>query len=90
MFLARASGQDRPGLVPIEVQQTSFGLRATGGNDTLEVTVCGDAVIHVTAKPAAAAAPAKQPWMLDARVLHWRSLHVHAELQSCNLEDREA
>jgi alpha-D-xyloside xylohydrolase len=36
------------------------------GSETLDITVCGDSVIHVLAKPDAAAQSGQQPWMLDA------------------------
>ena len=59
-------GQKLPGLQPVQVQQTSTGLKATIGPEVLEVTVCSDAVIHVVAKPSPSEMPAPpRPWMLE-------------------------
>lgn len=64
--VAQMPGQKLPGLQPVEVQQTETGLRASIGTETLEVTVCSGAVIHVVAKPGPSdAPPPSRPWMLD-------------------------
>jgi len=64
---AQMPGQKAPGPPPTEAQKTSYGLRATSGKEVLEVTVCGESVIHVVAKPGESdATPAPRPWMLDA------------------------
>ena len=48
-----------------EAAQTSGGFTAHNDRETLEVTVCSDAVIHVTAQPVGAPPAAEaQPWML--------------------------
>jgi alpha-D-xyloside xylohydrolase len=48
--------------------QSAAGFAAANEREALEVTVCGDSLIHVTAQPpASAGAPSKpevQPWML--------------------------
>ena len=59
-------GQDRPELASVAVQQSERGFHATVGSEGVEVTVCGESVIHVLAKPDVAAKPGPQPWMLDA------------------------
>ena len=63
---AQMPGQKLPGLDSITVRQTQQGLRATIGQETLDITVCDGSVIHVLAKPNATAQPGPQPWMLDA------------------------
>jgi alpha-D-xyloside xylohydrolase len=66
--LAQMPGQTAPGLGPITAEQTQQGIRATVGNEVVEITVCADSVIHVVARPDAAAVPARsRPWMLDAQ-----------------------
>ena len=62
---AQMPGQALPGLAPVRAQQTSPGVHATIGNETLEITVCGDAVMHVVARPGPTEMPAARPWMLD-------------------------
>jgi len=55
---------------PMQTIQSSTGFTAHNDRETLEVTVCGDAVIHVTSRPVGASAgaesqpPEAQPWML--------------------------
>ena len=45
--------------------QSTGGFVAANERETLEVTVCGDSVIHVTARAAGASSkPEVQPWML--------------------------
>jgi alpha-D-xyloside xylohydrolase len=57
-------GQKMPGLVPIQVQQTAKGIRATAGKEVLEATVCSDLVIHVVAMPEPLDHQPARPWML--------------------------
>ena len=64
--MAQMPGQERPGLAPVAAQQSEHGFHATVGSEVLDVTVCGGSVIHVLAKPDAAAQPGQRPWMLDA------------------------
>jgi alpha-D-xyloside xylohydrolase len=64
--MAQMPGQERPGLASVAAQQSEHGFHATVGSEALDVTVCGDSVIHVVAKPDAAAQAAQRPWMLDA------------------------
>jgi alpha-D-xyloside xylohydrolase len=46
--------------------QSTGGFVASNERETLEVTVCRDSLIHVTARPAGAPnKPEVQPWMLD-------------------------
>jgi alpha-D-xyloside xylohydrolase len=63
--MSQMPGQERPGLAPVAAQQSEHGLHATIGSEVLDVTVCGDSVIHVLAKPDAAAQSGPKPWMLD-------------------------
>ena len=61
-------GQSIPEQPPIGVQQVAHGMHATVGSEVVEITVCGDSVIHVVAKPnASIPANAQQPWMLDTQ-----------------------
>ena len=64
--MAQMPGQERPGLAPVTVQKSERGFHATIGSESLDVTVCGDSVIHVLGKPATALPTGPQPWMLDA------------------------
>jgi alpha-D-xyloside xylohydrolase len=65
-----ATGQTITGEVPhptaMLAVQSPTGLTARNDREALEVTVCGDSVVHVVARPvqAPASTPA-QPWMLD-------------------------
>jgi alpha-D-xyloside xylohydrolase len=46
--------------------QSAGGLSAHNDFEVLGVTICGDSVVHVTARPVSPSAPAPaQPWMLD-------------------------
>ena len=61
-------GQKAPLPAQATVIQTSTGLRATSADEVLDVTVCGDSVIHVVARPVSAEAhPSPRPWILDAQ-----------------------
>lgn len=67
--LAQTGPQSDAGVEPhpsaMHVVQSSGGFVATNDRETLEVTVCDDSLIHVTARPVGAASPAEvQPWML--------------------------
>lgn len=54
-----------PHPAPMQVSQSSTGLTAHNDREQLEITVCGDSVIHVTARPVdAPAVSVPQPWML--------------------------
>ena len=64
--MAQMPGQKLPGLEPTTVQQSSQGMRATVGAETIDITVCDGSVIHVLARPNATASAGPQPWMLDA------------------------
>ena len=64
---AQMPGQKLPGLPQITVEQTEHGLRAHVGQEVVEVTVCGDAVIHVVASPEGPAPEHAKPWMLEAK-----------------------
>jgi alpha-D-xyloside xylohydrolase len=60
---------DIPPLPQITVTESKNGFAAKIGNESLEVTVCSDSVIHVVASPVGAtAASPEQPWMLAASV----------------------
>ncbi|MGB6742046.1 MAG: TIM-barrel domain-containing protein, partial [Terracidiphilus sp.] len=67
----RATGQLVTGEVPhpsaMQAVKTSTGFTATNDTEALEVTVCGDSLIHVVARPVSAPASHEaQPWMLVA------------------------
>ena len=64
--LGQMPGQEMPGLPPIAAHQSEHGISATVGEETVDITVCADAVIHVLAKVNAAAKVGERPWMLDA------------------------
>jgi len=64
--MGQMPGQDRPGLPPTAVERSEHGMRATVGSEVIDITVCGDSVIHVLAKPDASAQTDPKPWMLDA------------------------
>jgi alpha-D-xyloside xylohydrolase len=64
---AQMPGQKLPGLAAISVEQTEHGLRAQVGQETLDVTVCGDSVIHVVAWPEGPAQEHPKPWMLEEK-----------------------
>ena len=64
--LSQMPGQQMPGLPPIAAQQSEHGIRATVGAEVVDITVCGDSVIHVLAKVDVAAKVGERPWMLDA------------------------
>jgi alpha-D-xyloside xylohydrolase len=49
----------------MQVAQAPTGFTARNDRETLEVAVCGDALLHVASRPAGAPAAAEsQPWML--------------------------
>jgi alpha-D-xyloside xylohydrolase len=51
----------------MQMEQTVTGIVAHNDREVLEVTVCGDSLVHVVARPVAAvASKASQPWMLSA------------------------
>jgi len=64
---AQMPGQEALGPPPAQIEQKSYGLRATAGREVLEVTVCTDSVIHVVATPEPPASASLRPWMLDAQ-----------------------
>src|ERR1700687_3178042 len=51
MAPAQMPGQKMPGLSPVEVHETSHGMLATAGKETLDITVCAESVIHFVAGP---------------------------------------
>ncbi|HEY1650087.1 MAG TPA: TIM-barrel domain-containing protein [Terracidiphilus sp.] len=56
---------DVPHPSAMQAGQTPVGLSASNDTESLEVTVCGDSVIHVVAHPVGElASTAAQPWML--------------------------
>jgi alpha-D-xyloside xylohydrolase len=66
MAAAQMPGQKMPGLSPVEVRETSHGMLATAGKETLDVTVCAESVIYVVARPEQPTSGAPQrPWMLE-------------------------
>jgi alpha-D-xyloside xylohydrolase len=63
---AQAVTGEYPHPTAIEAVRTPTGFAAHNDYETLELTVCNDAVIHVVARPAgAAASTAPRPWMLS-------------------------
>jgi alpha-D-xyloside xylohydrolase len=68
MSVAQMPGQTAPGPPPLEATKTTYGLRATSDTEVLEVTVCGEAEIHVVARPEQPGyEPSSRPWILDAQ-----------------------
>jgi alpha-D-xyloside xylohydrolase len=66
LLQAQAPAGVVPHPAPMQVTQTPTGLAAQNDREQVEVAVCGDAAIHVTARPLhAPAAAAPQPWMLS-------------------------
>ena len=52
---------------PMQATQSAAGLTAQNDREQVEITVCSDSVIHVTARPLSApAAHETQPWLLPA------------------------
>ncbi len=67
---AAVPGQAITGDVPhpgaMQVVESPAGLTAHNEREVLDVTVCGDSLVHVVARPAGApASTAPRPWMLD-------------------------
>ena len=65
-----ALGQDFTGEVPrpaaMQAAKSPTGLTAHNDREVLEVTVCGDSLVHVVARPVESpASTAQRPWMLD-------------------------
>lgn len=65
-----ALGQDFTGEVPrpaaMQTAKSPTGLTAHNDREVLEVTVCGDSLVHVVARPVESpASTAQRPWMLD-------------------------
>ncbi len=70
---AVARGQTILGEVPhpaaMQVERTAGGMTARNDREELAVTVCGDSLVHVVARPIHGAAfVEKQPWMRDPAV----------------------
>ncbi len=70
VFACSVLGQTVTGEVPrpapMQAVQSATGLTAHNEREVLEVTVCGDSLIHVVARPAGApASTAPRPWMLE-------------------------
>jgi alpha-D-xyloside xylohydrolase len=50
----------------MQAEQSPTGLTAHNDYETLEVTICGDSLVHVVARPVASpASTSPRPWMLD-------------------------
>ncbi|MFZ0744933.1 MAG: TIM-barrel domain-containing protein [Terracidiphilus sp.] len=68
-----ASGQTIIGEIPhpaaMQVQRSDAGMIARNDREELQVTVCGDSVVHVVARPIKGAPSTKRrPWMLEPSV----------------------
>jgi alpha-D-xyloside xylohydrolase len=68
-FTSQQATAQLPGELPpqpkITINRTHYGLEAAIGSETLHVSVCSDAVVHVVASPiGAASSTPQQPWML--------------------------
>ncbi|HEV2323405.1 MAG TPA: TIM-barrel domain-containing protein, partial [Terracidiphilus sp.] len=51
---------------PMQVTETRDGFTAQNSREVLQVSVCGDSVVHVVARPAGAPdTSSPRPWMLD-------------------------
>jgi len=65
----QTAGEELPHPGPMQAVQSSAGLTAHNDREMLEVTVCGDSLVHVVARPAGApVSTAPRPWMLNAAV----------------------
>ena len=58
--------QDLPSLPQVKMTQSARGANATVGEETVEITVCGESTIHIVAKPNARVTEGTRPWMLDS------------------------
>ncbi len=63
---AQIPGQTTPQPPTAQVTQTATGFDATLGSETMRVTVCSDAAIHVVTHPQATDVTLPQPWLLPA------------------------
>ena len=64
---AQMPGQAMPQLPRVSAVQTPQGTHATVGEETIEITVCANSVIHVVAKPKASEPEGRRPWILNAQ-----------------------
>jgi alpha-D-xyloside xylohydrolase len=63
---AQTAAGDVPHPSAMQAEQSPGGLTAHNDYEALEVTICGDSLIHVVARPAGApSSTAATPWMLD-------------------------
>jgi len=63
--LAQSPAGTAPHPADLQTLQTGTGFTAHNERETLEVAVCGDALVHVTSRPVEAPAAAEaQPWLL--------------------------
>ncbi len=63
--LAQSPAGTAPHPADLQTLQTGTGFTAHNERETLEIAVCGDALVHVTSRPAGAPAAAEaQPWLL--------------------------
>ena len=74
---AQMPGQKALGPPPAQVEQTSHGIRATAGNEVLEVTVCTDSVIHVVATPEPSAPSSEFAGTITTRYLPSARVKAH-------------
>src|SRR6185503_1574276 len=59
-----AGGDPHPSAM--QVEKSSAGLAAHNDYETLQVTVCGEALVHVVGRPAGAQGPSSaRPWILE-------------------------
>ncbi len=69
LFLARIScaqmpGAEFPAQPIIQAAQSTHGIRATVGRESVDITVCADSVIHVVSTPLGVPDTSPKPWML--------------------------
>jgi alpha-D-xyloside xylohydrolase len=62
--LAQIPGQTFPAPPSIHVTQSATGFDATIGPETMRVTVCSDAIVHIITRPQGGDAQPAQPWLL--------------------------
>lgn len=63
---AQMPGQKLPDMPQKTVERTEHGMRANIGQEVVDIAVCRNSVIHVTASPQGPlVAPHPRPWMLD-------------------------
>ena len=66
-WCAQMPGQSIPGATAASATQSPDGMHLSFGDEILEITICGQSVVHVVAKPKGNESFEKRPWMLESR-----------------------